>query len=180
LHGELFMEISEQLWKDLKENTLEGAKKLLDSADKLLSNDGNVAICAGLYSYAVEEYGKFLILDKYRIRKNKVNIQKILFKGRDSHDFKLEAAFRELPDECKYIGIRYWGNYFPKNFFLKGYFPDESSVHADFKSRMAIFYSGLDDSWKAIKPIPLVSKNNLKVAVDKLKTYCVQCKNPKI
>ena len=49
------MLIPEQLWNNLKANTLAGVVQLLESSEKLLANKGNPAICAGLYTYAVEE-----------------------------------------------------------------------------------------------------------------------------
>ena len=58
------MEITEQLWNELKKNTLSGIIRLAESANILLSSNGDVAICAGLYTYAVEEYGKLILLSE--------------------------------------------------------------------------------------------------------------------
>ncbi len=167
------MEITEKLWKELKENTLSGVLRLLESANILLSNYGDVAICAGLYTYAVEEYGKLVLLGECLPKNGKVDIDYDLLFGkrkRKTHDSKFQAALNRLPDECKNIGVDYWGGYFPKGWFPKGYFPDESSVVADFKSRMAIFYCDLDASKKIIRPVPLVGRKSLKTAIEKLKT----------
>jgi len=165
------MEITEQLWIDLKQNTLSGILKLLDAADILLANNGDVAISAGLYTYAVEEYGKLVLLSDCVSTDGKVEIDYWkLFGGRDSHKTKFLAAISKMPDECKNIGVDYCGGYFPKGAFPRGWFPDESSVVADFESRKAIFYCGLDKSKNSIVSVPLVGKKSLKTAIDKLET----------
>ena len=164
------MEISEELWTDMKKNTLAGVMRLLESAEKLLSNNGDPAICAGLYTYAVEEYGKLIMLNKCILVDGNIDInEKQLFGGHRSHELKFEAAIAELPDECKHIGVDYWAGYYPKGYW-GGYFPDEGSVVADFESRKAIFYCGLDKSNKAIKHVPLVGKKSLGKAIENLKT----------
>jgi len=68
------MLIPEQLWNNLKANTLAGVVQLLESSEKLLANKGNPAICAGLYTYAVEEYGKLVMLSKYSSFGGNVNL----------------------------------------------------------------------------------------------------------
>ena len=167
------MEITERLWNELKKNTLSGILRLSDSADILLSSNGDVAICAGLYTYAVEEYGKLILLSGCILENGKVDINlKQLFYGRKSHDFKFEAALNKLPDECKHIGVDFWAGYFPKGWW-GGLFPDERSVVAGFKARLAIFYCDLDDSKKAIKPVPLVGRKSLKTAIEKFKTIAL-------
>lgn len=163
------MEITEQLWNDLKKNTLSGVLRLLESADILLSNKGDVAICAGLYTYAVEEYGKLILLTECSSLNGKIDINENRLFGPRSHDIKFKAAIDRLPNECKHIGVDYWGGYFPKGYWA-GYFPDESSVVAGFKSRLAIFYCGLDASKKVVMPVPLVGRPSLRAAIAKLKT----------
>jgi AbiV family abortive infection protein len=160
------MQITEQLWNELKKNILSGVIRLLESADILLSNDGDVAICAGLYTYAVEEYGKLILLTGYIPKNAKVDIDSNLFSGKKSHDLKFEAALKRLPDECKNIGVSIWA----KGMWPKGMWPDESSVVADFESRLAIFYCDLNASKKVIKPVPLVGRKSLETAIEKLKT----------
>ena len=149
------MEISEELWNNLKKNTLSGVLRLLESAQKLLENNGEEAISAGLYTYAVEEYGKLILLGEYNSLDGKVSIDYYaLFGGRGSHNLKFEAAIRKLPDECKHLGVDIWA----PGIWAKGVWVDSSSVIADFNSRMAIFYCGLDKSKKIINPVPLVDK----------------------
>lgn len=153
----------------MKKNTLSGVLRLLESADILLSSNGDVAICAGLYTYAVEEYGKLILLSECVPENGKVDINlKQLFYGHKSHDSKFEAALNRMPDECKNIGVDFWAGHFPKGWW-DGLFPDEKSVVAGFKSRLAIFYCDLDASKKVIKPVPLVGGKSLKTAIEKLK-----------
>lgn len=58
----------------MMQETLNGIFALLDSVERLLQNGGNEAIAAGLYMYAVEEYGKLLLLKNYRPSSGKVTI----------------------------------------------------------------------------------------------------------
>jgi AbiV family abortive infection protein len=163
------MVIPEQLWNDLKVNTLAGVIRLLESSEKLLIINDDRAICAGLYTYAVEEYGKLIMLSKYSPLGGKVNLNEDKLFGPGSHKLKFKAAIKNLPDECKNIGIDIW----EPDIWEKGIWLDASSVIADFESRMAIFYCGLDKSKKGIEPVPEVGKENLKNAIEKLKTIAL-------
>jgi len=61
-----YLIITEDLRNKTIEITHQRILKLLDSAQILLDNGGHLAICAGLYTYAVEEYGKIVLLRKSR------------------------------------------------------------------------------------------------------------------
>jgi hypothetical protein len=57
--------ISQKHRKELMIITNEGIKKKLQSAKKLVGIDKQIS--AGLYTYAIEEFGKMIILNKSRI-----------------------------------------------------------------------------------------------------------------
>jgi AbiV family abortive infection protein len=161
------MEITEELWNDLKKNTLSGVLRLLESANILLSSGGDEAICAGLLSYAIEEYGKLILLTEYIPQNGRLAIKpEELFVGNKTHKSKFKTALDNLPDECKHIGKEVW----TPGVWAKDAWLDASSVVADFESRKAIFYCGLDKSNKAIMLVPLVGKKNLEKAIEKFKT----------
>jgi hypothetical protein len=54
------IDIEEDLWKQSIKNTYEGIVKKLQSARKLLEFDKDIS--AGLYTYALEEFGKMILL----------------------------------------------------------------------------------------------------------------------
>ena len=55
------IEISHEKWEETKQMIREGINKKLDASKTLIENDKEVS--AGLYIYALEEFGKFLLLD---------------------------------------------------------------------------------------------------------------------
>jgi hypothetical protein len=62
------IDIEEDLWKQSIKNTCEGIVKKLQSARKLLEFDKDIS--AGLYSYALEEFGKMILLKDSNLLKN--------------------------------------------------------------------------------------------------------------
>jgi len=156
------LEITEELWKKMMQETLFGVIELLNSAEKLLQNGGSEAICAGLYTYAVEEYGKLLLLLDYGPSGGKVKIKyKDEFRN---HEAKFRAAIKHLPDECKTL---HEGAFSQRDFSRENF---DTDVVADFDARKAIFYSDFADSGDDIKPVPSVDKDRLKKAINQLKT----------
>jgi len=160
------LEITEELWKKMMQETLNGVIKLLESAQRLLDSGGNEAICAGLYSFAVEEYGKILLLKKCTQSCGKV---KIKYKNEfRRHDAKFDIAIKNLPDEC----IKIHEAAFKKEDFEPEDF-DTEDVAADFEARLALFYSDFTDLGDGVKSIPLVDKERLKKAISQLRTIAL-------
>ena len=85
----LRVDISEQLWKEMMQHIIDGVFRKLKAASNMLAIDGHVAL--GLYVYAVEEFGKLLLL------KNATalgNIRKINYREEFvNHSKKFETAF---------------------------------------------------------------------------------------
>jgi hypothetical protein len=160
--------ISEDLWKQLMQGTLDGVIRQLDASNKLLLNGGNEAICAGLYTYAVEEYGKLLLLKQYVPSNGKVTIdyEKIFRDKR--HENKYRVAIENLKKQAPECTILMKGLFDPAMFDPQ-IFDTTAPIIADFKTRMAIFYCDIADSGDGIKQVPPVAKSLLKNAIDKLK-----------
>jgi AbiV family abortive infection protein len=160
--------IPEDLWKQLMQETLDSVIRLLDASNKLLLNGGNEAICAGLYTYAVEEYGKLLLLKQYVPSNGKVTIdyEKIFRDKR--HKNKYRAAIENLKKQAPECMILMKGSFDPV-FFDPQIFDTTAPIIADFKTRMEIFYCDIADSGDGIKQVPPVDKSLLKNAIDKLK-----------
>jgi AbiV family abortive infection protein len=81
---------------------VENIASLLDSAMTLASTKSNYAL--GLYLYAVEEFGKALLMKQEYIKKNQTHkIPQKWFIGREAHKEKLKTAFQNLPESCKKV-----------------------------------------------------------------------------
>ncbi len=162
-------QITEGLWTELKQNTLTGINRLLQSSETLLET--NPQISAGLYTYAVEEYGKLLVLKNSKPDCGQVWIdEEKLFKGRRTHDYKFREAIKNLPMECTSLSGSTWDTAIWDDSKW-----DEETTLANFKARMAIFYCGLDESRKVVTKVPDVSKTKLKVAIEKLGQIVSRC-----
>jgi len=165
-----YLIITEELRNKTIESTLQRILKLLDSAQILLDNGGSVTICAGLYTYAVEEYGKIVLLKKSRKIDGHVRVK--YKKGFRDHNTKFRLGVKNLPQECKTLRI---GDFDP-NFFDPKCF-DTETVIADFKSRMSVFYTNFLESGKDIESVPPVDEKLLKNAMIKLRKIAVETNN---
>ena len=153
-----YLIITEDLRNKTIEITLQRILKLLDSAQILLDNGGKVTICAGLYTYAVEEYGKIVLLRKSRKINGHVRLK--YKQGFRDHNTKFRLAVKKLPNECKTLRI----GPFEPNIFDPTIF-DAETVIVDFKSRMSVFYTNFLESGVNIESVPLVSEQRLKIAI---------------
>jgi len=154
--------ITEELWKKIMKETLQRVLRLLESAEILLDNGGNGAICAGIYTYALEEYGKILLLKQSSHVNGKVKIK--YRKGFRYHPEKFRLAINNLPKECTTLK--------KPAFNSKSFDPDifdTEEVIADLEARMAVFYTDFLDSGDGVKPIPPVDKKLLKNAINILR-----------
>jgi hypothetical protein len=86
----------------------EKAKRLLDGAELFVRNEGNLSSALGLYTFAVEEYGKGLLFEECQKNRNgNYEVPKSIFGlgDRQSHENKIQKALDKLPTGCKYISI---------------------------------------------------------------------------
>jgi AbiV family abortive infection protein len=154
--------VTEELWKDTMRETIKRILNLLDSSEKLLQNKGDVALCAGLYTYAVEEHGKLLFLqDDVTVSGNVTIVYKEEFRN---HAVKIPKALANLPIECKLLRTPIFDPaIFDPNIF------DTQEVLADFEARMAIFYTDFKDSRTELLFAPPVEADKLAIAIKKLR-----------
>jgi AbiV family abortive infection protein len=83
-------------------------KRLLDDAELLVRNEGNLSNALGLYTFAVEEHGKGLLLKECQRNRNGNYEVPISIFGRgdkQSHDNKIQKALSNLPVDCKNLSI---------------------------------------------------------------------------
>ena len=160
-----YLIITEDLRNKTIEISLQRILKLLDSSQILLDNGGSVTVCAGLYTYAVEEYGKIVLLRKSRKIDGHLKVK--YKEGFRDHNTKFRLAIKNLPNECITLRI---GVFDPKIF-------DTETVIADFKSRMSVFYTNFLESGKGIESVSPVNEKLLKNAITTLRKIVVKTKN---
>lgn len=126
-------------------------------------------ICAGIYTYAIEEYGKIRYLrellplpppnnNRVRVRYTNDN------QGFLNHNHKFELALDDnrLPKSCKRLSR---GGFTRTGFTPTGF---ETDTPADFEARKAIFYTDFDktNNYNSIQNPPQLSRDALVTAVN--------------
>jgi AbiV family abortive infection protein len=80
---------------------IDNVKGLLKSASILLGHEDSQQYALGLYMYAVEEFGKAILLKKeIASKKSTYKISNLIF---ESHHVKLLEGFKKLPSVCRTI-----------------------------------------------------------------------------
>ena len=153
------------------ESLLDATRTLLNDVEEdevnnehlsIITTVGDPTVPAGLYTFAVEEYGKFLYLKSLEPIDGKYHID--YTNEFTNHRRKFELALSNLPDECKLVHLG-------RKEDVEFYEPDlHDDIIADFETRLRIFYSDFDPYFanKVTKTLPPVSAKLLKIAVQKL------------
>lgn len=142
----------------LEDAILSGIRRILASSRALhrtgsalgpRDSDGLLAVAAGLYTYAFEEYGKLLLMERLPEKGGVVSVPyREIFR---SHGKKFEAASEALPKEC-------WSaeaGYFDPAYFDPAYFDTWGSLEATFPVRVSMFYLDMDSNGEPVVPIPM-------------------------
>lgn len=175
--------ITKQQWELLKRETwntsmaiVETARIITENIDSLTYHMGVLPIiCTGLYTHAIEEYGKFLYLQSLIPNNDNVIIQ---YDRKDrveedwkftNHRYKFSLALQNLPDECKIVHDGDFGGNFGQNF-------DIDTVPA-WETRLNIFNTDFYDNGNVVK-YPIVDKEKLKIAVFEFKNVLLCCHMP--
>jgi hypothetical protein len=164
--------ISDEVWKELRLATYQGMKDKLKASRLILEAGGSVEIAAGLYTFALEEYGKLLILQSSpRVQANSNRIIHYASEFTD-HDRKFEIAFDNLQktrhEYCYVLNDK--GGFSPKSFSWRSF---TIGLLADTEARLSIFHSDLkEDSEKGIvlQDIPYVLNDYLVRAIEELES----------
>lgn len=163
------IQIEEKIWKSLINATYHNIKYLLKSSYELLEINihenkellsEHPWISAGLYTYAIEEYGKLLYLQSCKVENGKVEID--YRKKFINHDFKFETAIEDLPRECSIIGK----SFFDPNVFDSAVFDTKQTI-STFRARLGIFYTDLNEYKNDIQMVPRVDIDSMKRAISK-------------
>jgi hypothetical protein len=155
--------ISEDKGNELLENIHDGIIRKLQSARQLVDFDKEVA--AGLYTYAVEEFGKLLL-----VKESEVNNQyEIKYEWFKTHKDKFPKSFDYLQqnNHSQCIALTE-GDFVVSDFYWRDFM---IGLLADFEARLSIFYTDFkheDNRYKGMKKVPDVDKNRLRNAIDEL------------
>lgn len=145
-------------------HNLKAAKRFLELKETYYNN-----ICAGIYTYAIEEYGKILFLNSLSPspppNNNKITIPYTHDnQGFLDHRHKFELALydNKLPYSCKVLR---GGGFTFTGFTSSGFTTD---TPADFEARKSIFYADFDENnnYNSILTPLQVDRGLLENAVD--------------
>jgi hypothetical protein len=164
--------ISEKTKKEMLDKIKVGILKKLEAARKTIEID--LEISAGLYTYAVEDLGKLLLLKRIRTKSGKCTVK--YSKEFVNHNKKFETAFDYFQEnnleECLVINDE--GSYSVKGHSWRSY---TIGLMPDTQARLSVFYSdfkyageGRKDKDIVVQKIPTVSKEMLGKAINKLES----------
>lgn len=159
------IDISEQLWEEMTRKVRDGIFYKLKVARNVVAIDKDIA--AGVYVYAVKEFGKLLLLEKVAVLDG---MRRVMYKdGFVNHNKKFKTAFDYFQangyDACLVISEGW--------FVVSDVAWDiiERRLLAETQARLSIFYSDFsyDDKQNIIieRP-PDVDLNILQKAIDEL------------
>ena len=159
------VKVSTELWIRLCHETAQGVFAMINGARVLIrsreSTRGDIAIAAGLYTFAVEEYGKLAYLLTLTPKGGKVSIDYLNVFRR--HELKFKLAIERLPGEC---------------LSLKS---GSSESEVSFGARLAIFYTDFDEkSPRGIVELPAVDPTKLMEAMEKLEAIVMPTRIPSL
>jgi AbiV family abortive infection protein len=154
---------------------LKKAKALSEDAMLLFKNGTKTDHAVVLYVYAVEEFGKALLLDdEYRANPNEAtyDIDKELFVGKGAHSKKLQRVHRRLPDECLKL---MQGSFDAESFDRESFSVD---ILADLETRAEALYVDWSPDIGIWKSVPPIDRNRLEKAIvlfqDELSKFSLQ------
>lgn len=155
----------------------------------IIERGGNPSLSLGLYSFAIEEFGKASMLnDVASSNQKEYSVPSFLFTGKKSHDLKFKAAFSVLPKECtqydektnfaKFDNFTQKENYAVHHKGGSKVIPKDKTekfsildILIDFKTRMNCFYLDWDEQNNNWKPPPKISPKLLIKSISEFETF---------
>ena len=132
--------ITDKVWDEAKKNTRDGIEEKISAAETILNNQESIDIAASLYTYALEEFGKLVLLRKLPKTKSG-NRRNINYKNEFAcHDKKFELAFDYLQNadhgDCLVLNDR--GSFSSKSFRWRSF---NLGLLAAFNARLSLLYT---------------------------------------
>lgn len=162
---------------------IKNVNRLCRTALIILESEKNIFHALGLYTYAIEEYGKALYLKEILSEKKDQYLIEAEKKFKD-HRFKFSKAWEKLPENCKFYESNlssndpefadeyYYNNIKPK--LPHGMYPFLSTAiqhHVDFPARLECFFVDWDYEKKSWKKFPKQDKNRLRQTIEHFIQY---------
>ena len=182
-----FFEISKEKLEEGIQYSLANISELLVHSQKACQKYTDNSIALGLYTFAIEEFGKLLyLLESFKTDKKSYQIPKNIFVGGKSHKIKFEKALQKLPKECilPEYGIEVNTNFSTEDITIPlnpqgdeitiaggitGTFSiGETDNPIDLITRMGCFYLDWNDGKKVWKSKPKVLEDGMKDSITKL------------
>lgn len=168
-----WISVDKSLLDEIIKVTHEGIMKKLEASKALLKAGNYDHIAAGLYTIALEEFGKLLILKRSFKHANNKDYQ-ICYRCRFAdHDAKFKVVKEELERigyyDCLILHHGGFGKGFGNNF-------DVDEI-ADLESRLAIFYSDFVEvggERYVIERVPQIDSGVLEPAINKMTSLLQQ------
>ena len=154
---------------------IEVVKKIIQSENEKIIPDSRynpnpniIYICAGLYTYAVEEFGKHKLLESCQVNGGLVDLTPIR-KNFFNHEKKFELARAELPPECFTLydsepNDAMWNLVINDLAYPAGWVSD---TIADFATRLDLFNVGIENNGQ-VRATPEINFYDLQHAVERL------------
>ena len=154
---------------------IEVVKKIIQSENETVIPDSRynpnphvIYICAGLYTYAVEEFGKHKLLESCQVNGGLVDLSPIR-NSFFSHDKKFELAREALPPECFTLydseqDDAMWNLVINNLAYPAGWVSD---TQADFPTRLDLFNVGIENNGQ-VRAMPEINFYDLQHAVERL------------
>lgn len=161
---------------------ISNALDLARVAEFIVKKGEDPRIALGVYSFAIEEFGKALMLkDCLGKGKEVCSVPRDIFVGKDSHDLKFKKALSKLPNSCKYFEEKKFVNTPISEDFTLDVGPHDTfytfdlgtkiynlgDFPLDFAARMYCFYVDWNNHMKSWKIGPHVSENKLMNSIRK-------------
>lgn len=149
-------------------------ESLLRDAELIIPHVNNSKNAVGLYTIAIEECGKLLLLkDCLNSQPNpdgtRVVTGDIFGRGRGRHPtIKFDRILPNLPDPCKKIGNIVGGF---SSSFSDGFQKTKQDILTNFQTRKDIFYVDWDDTAGKWSDGLDIESKDLKVAIDQFRNW---------
>ena len=140
-HKRKEVQLEEKIWRSLMNQIMNDIKGKVVILKSMIFNKVNEYVCAGLYTFVLEEFGKAILLR----RSPKAN-SRITIKYADeftNHDIKFTTALNYLQHngfEEAYI-LNNYGSFSPKSFSWECFTIGQL---VNFDTRLALFYADLE------------------------------------
>lgn len=130
-------------------------------------NNNTILVCAGLFTYAIEEYGKYKLLEQCRTKDSTIDLVPIRNKF-FNHDEKFQIAKDNLPEECFIIYDKSDEDALWSDIILDIPYPMGwvNNIEADFATRLDLFNVGIKNDGN-VKSSPEINFEDLDNAVEK-------------